>query len=38
MTEKSWRLEDVQQLADDYPYTFYKPSPAVIALLTKVTK
>ena len=33
MTKKSWQLEDAQQLADDYPYTFYKPSPTVIALL-----
>ncbi len=38
MTEKSWRLEDAQQLAEDYPYTFYKPSPAVIGLLTQGNK
>lgn len=35
MTKKSWQLEDAQQLADDYPYTFYKPSPTATAMLTQ---
>ena len=35
MPEKSWRLDDAQQLANDYPYTFHKPSPAVIAMLAQ---
>lgn len=29
----SWRLADTQVLADQYPYTFYKPSPEAIARL-----
>lgn len=35
MTKKSWQLEDAQQLADDYPYTFYKPSPTATAMLAQ---
>jgi hypothetical protein len=30
---KTWTLQDAQQLADEFPYTFYKPSPEVIANL-----
>tara|TARA_R110001592_G_scaffold97519_1_gene279368 strand:+ start:2648 stop:3259 length:612 start_codon:yes stop_codon:yes gene_type:complete len=31
--EKSWQLENAQKIADEFPYTFYKPSPQVIAQL-----
>lgn len=33
MLEKSWQLENAQKIADEFPYTFYKPSSQVIALL-----
>ncbi len=33
MKEKSWTLEDAQKIADEFPYTFYKPSEKVISLL-----
>jgi len=29
----SWELVNAQKLAEEYPYTFYKPSPTVISLL-----
>ena len=31
--QKSWSIDDAQKLADEYPYTFYKPSPEVISQL-----
>jgi len=31
--DKSWWLSDAQELADEFPYTFHKPSPEAIALL-----
>ena len=31
--QKSWSIDDAQKLADQYPYTFYKPSPEVISQL-----
>ncbi len=31
MTKQSWWLEDAQQIADEFPYTFYKPSPQVVS-------
>jgi hypothetical protein len=31
--EKSWHLEDAQKIADEFPYTFYKPSKEVISQL-----
>lgn len=33
MLEKSWQLENAQKIADEFPYTFYKPSREVIAQL-----
>ncbi|MGY0641602.1 MAG: DUF2314 domain-containing protein, partial [Paraglaciecola chathamensis] len=30
---KSWTLQDAQQLAADFPYTFYKPSNEVVSKL-----
>jgi len=30
---KSWSLEDAQKIADDFPYTFYKPSKEVVSQL-----
>lgn len=33
MKDKSWKLEDAQKLSEEFPYTFYKPSKEVIALL-----
>lgn len=30
---KSWKLEDAQKLADEFPYTFHKPSKEVVSLL-----
>ncbi|QBF84274.1 DUF2185 domain-containing protein [Shewanella maritima] len=30
MEEESWQLENAQKIADEFPYTFYKPSPQVI--------
>jgi hypothetical protein len=32
-TKKSWWLSDAQKLADEYPYTFHKPSLQAVALL-----
>ena len=32
-SKKSWRLSDAQKLADEYPYTFHKPSSQAVALL-----
>lgn len=32
-SSRSWRLADGQALADEYPYTFYKPSAEAIAAL-----
>jgi len=29
----SWKLVDAQQLSDEYPYTFYKPSSVVVSQL-----
>ncbi|GAC07070.1 immunity protein Imm33 domain-containing protein [Paraglaciecola chathamensis] len=31
MQSKSWTLQDAQQLAADFPYTFYKPSNEVVS-------
>ena len=31
--KKSWWLADAQKLADDYPYTFHKPSSEAVQLL-----
>lgn len=33
MQNRSWDLEDAQKIADQFPYTFYKPSREVISLL-----
>lgn len=33
MQDKSWKLDDAQKIADEFPYTFYKPSKEVIAQL-----
>ena len=33
MTNRSWHLEDAHKIADEYPYTFYKPSSEVISQL-----
>ncbi|MGO2073668.1 MAG: immunity protein Imm33 domain-containing protein [Pseudoalteromonas sp.] len=33
MLTPSWQLEDAQKLADEFPYTFYKPSDQVMAQL-----
>lgn len=33
MLTPSWQLEDAQKLADEFPYTFYKPSDQVMAKL-----
>jgi len=30
---RSWKLEDAQKIADEFPYTFYKPSNEVVSLL-----
>lgn len=30
---RSWELENAQKIADDYPYTFYKPSKEVVSQL-----
>lgn len=35
MTKQSWKLEDAQKIADEFPYTFYKPSKEVISQLTE---
>lgn len=31
--QASWTLEDAQQLSEQYPYTFYKPSSVVVGML-----
>ncbi|PMR68286.1 immunity protein Imm33 domain-containing protein [Halomonas heilongjiangensis] len=33
MDNKSWVLEDAQKIADEFPYTFYKPSKEVVSNL-----
>lgn len=33
MQNRSWKLEDAQKLADEFPYTFYKPSKEVVSQL-----
>lgn len=33
MQEKNWKLENAQSIADEFPYTFYKPSKEVISQL-----
>lgn len=33
MQDKSWKLENAQKIADDFPYTFYKPSKEVVSQL-----
>ena len=33
MQAHSWKLEDAQILANDFPYTFYKPSSEVVSRL-----
>jgi len=30
---RSWKLEDAQKLADEFPYTFHKPSQEVVSQL-----
>ena len=35
MEDRSWKLEDAQKIADEFPYTFYKPSHEVVSLLQK---
>ena len=31
--QPTWTLEDAEKIANEHPYTFYKPSPEAIALL-----
>ena len=33
MQNRSWKLEDAQKIANEFPYTFYKPSEEVISQL-----
>ena len=33
MPNRSWKLEDAQKIADEFPYTFYKPSSEVVSQL-----
>ncbi len=33
MQNRSWKLEDAQKLANEFPYTFHKPSKEVVSLL-----
>lgn len=33
MKEKSWSLVDAQKLAEEFPYTFYKPSSQLVSQL-----
>lgn len=35
MQSVSWKLLDAQKLADEYPYTFHKPSKEVVSKLRK---
>ena len=33
MQNRSWNLENAQKIADEFPYTFYKPSTVVVSQL-----
>lgn len=33
LNKKTWALSDAQALADEFPYTFHKPSPEVVSSL-----
>ncbi|MDM8527114.1 DUF2185 domain-containing protein [Anaerolineales bacterium HSG24] len=33
MARETWWLDDAQQIANENPYTFYKPSPSAVAAL-----
>lgn len=33
MQNRSWKLENAQKIADEFPYTFYKPSHEVVSQL-----
>lgn len=33
MQNRSWKLEDAQKIADEFPYTFHKPSKVVVSQL-----
>jgi hypothetical protein len=33
---RSWKLEDAQKIADEFPYTFHKPSKEVVSQLKAV--
>lgn len=33
MQNRSWELEDAERIADEFPYTFYKPSKEVVLQL-----
>ena len=33
MQNRSWKLEDAQKIADEFPYTFHKPSKEVVSQL-----
>ncbi len=33
MQNRSWKLEDAQKIAEEFPYTFYKPSSEVVSQL-----
>lgn len=33
MQNRSWKLSDAQQIADEFPYTFHKPSVEVVSKL-----
>uniref|UniRef100_A6VVG1 DUF2314 domain-containing protein n=1 Tax=Marinomonas sp. (strain MWYL1) TaxID=400668 RepID=A6VVG1_MARMS len=33
MQKRSWKLEDAQKIADEFPYTFHKPSKEVVSQL-----
>ena len=33
MQNRSWKLEDAQKIADEFPYTFHKPSKKVVSQL-----
>ncbi len=35
MQNKSWKLEDAQKIAEEFPYTFHKPSNKVVSKLKK---
>lgn len=34
MRNRSWKLEDAQKIAEEFPYTFYKPSSEVVSQLS----